>query len=311
MSIKIIFYLIKAFRPVHWIKNLSIFAALLFSPHLLSIKSFELLVNAFFAFCLATSATYIFNDIIDAPYDHAHPIKKHRPIASGKISIRLAAMTALILIGISTFIASFINNPIFSILLYIYLSLQFLYTIWLKNISVIDILTIASGFVLRVYAGAFVIDAHLSVWFMLCVISVALFLASGKRRAEIGIIQKANVTRKSLSNYSKPLLNSYVTMFGNAAWMSWALYTFYESPQVTNDIWVLLSEISRTTTISKLLMITIPVAIFGIMRYQSLIFQNKTEAPEKLLLTDKSLVISSLLWVGLVIIILYAGIAEH
>ncbi|MCS7091883.1 MAG: decaprenyl-phosphate phosphoribosyltransferase [Patescibacteria group bacterium] len=310
MSIKIIFYLIKAFRPVHWVKNLSIFAALLFSPHLFSTNSFELLVLAFLSFCLATSATYIFNDVVDAPYDRAHPIKKHRPIASGKIPIPLAVATTLILIGTSTFISSFLN-PIFSILLYLYLLLQFLYTMWLKNISVIDILTIASGFLLRVYAGAFVIDAHLSVWFMLCVISVALFLASGKRRAEIGIIQKANVTRKSLSNYSKPLLNSYVTMFGNAAWMSWALYTFYESPQVTNDIWILLSEISRTTTISKLLMITIPVAIFGIMRYQSLIFQNKTEAPEKLLLTDKSLVFSSILWVSLVTLILYGGIAEH
>lgn len=298
-------------RLVHWIKNLSIFAALLFSPHLFSIRNVEVLILAFFSFCFVTSATYIFNDIIDAPYDRAHPIKKQRPIASGKIPIPIALALALALIIIASFIASFLKNPLFSISMYIYLLLQFLYTLLLKNISVVDILTIASGFLIRVYAGAFVIDAHLSVWFMLCVISVSLFLASGKRRAEIGITQNTNPTRKSLSNYSESLLNSYVTMFGNAAWMSWALYTFYESPQVTSDLWMFLSEISRATTVSKLLMITIPVSIFGIMRYQSLIFQNKTESPEKLLLTDKGLIASIVLWTSLVMLILYGGIAEH
>lgn len=311
MNIKMIFYLIKEMRLVHWIKNLSIFAALLFSPHLFSIRNVEILIFAFFSFCLVTSAAYIFNDIIDSPYDRAHPIKKQRPIASGKIPIPIALGLSLVLIVIAIFIASFLKNPLFSISIYIYLLLQFLYTLLLKNISVVDILTIASGFLIRVYAGAFVIDAHLSVWFMLCVISVSLFLASGKRRAEIGITQNTKLTRKSLSNYSKSLLNSYVTMFGNAAWMSWALYTFYESPQVTSDLWMFLSEISRTTTVSKLLMITIPVSIFGIMRYQSLIFQNKTESPEKLLLTDKGLIASIVLWTSLVMLILYGGIAEH
>jgi 4-hydroxybenzoate polyprenyltransferase len=309
--ISILISLIRAARPIHWVKNLALFAALLFSPELYSPSNVWLLLLAFVAYACATSATYIFNDIIDAPFDRMHPIKRNRPIASGKLPIVLASIASFTLAVSALSIATFFS-PLFSLTLYIYLGIQVLYSLWLKHISVIDILVIASGFVLRVYAGAFVIDAHLSVWFLLCVISIALFLASGKRRAEIGIVDTSKaITRKSLTHYSKPLLNSYVTMFGNAAWMSWALFTFFESPQVSSDLWVILADISRTTTISKLLMITIPVAIFGIMRYQSLIFLDRTEAPEKLLLTDKSLVISSMIWAGLVVMILYSGVSVY
>jgi len=140
---------------------------------------------------------------------------------------------------------------------------------------------------------------------------VALFLASGKRRAELGSISSAKgITRKSLSKYTDTLLDSYVTMFANATWMSWALFTFFESPPASIPVWIFLAEISRTTTISKLLMSTIPLVIFGIMRYQALIFENRSEAPEKLLLTDKALVSSVILWTGLVIWILYGGVAH-
>ncbi len=114
----------------------------------------------------------------------------------------------------------------------------------------------------------------------------------------------------SLTKYQKELLDSYVTMFGNAAWMSWALFTFFESPTTSRGVWLFLAELSRTTAISKLLMATIPVVIFGIMRYEALIFENKSEAPEKLLLTDKSLVAAALLWIGMVVWILYGGVAS-
>ena len=119
-------------------------------------------------------------------------------------------------------------NQIFTILILIYIGLQILYSLGLKNIPVIDILIIATGFILRVYGGAVVINAHLSVWFLLCVVSASLFLAAGKRRAEINLLEAVDGgTRKSLTKYSKELLNSYVTMFGNATWMSWSLYTFF------------------------------------------------------------------------------------
>ncbi len=297
--------IVRIARPVHWVKNLALFAALIFSGQLFSEYQFINVVWAFIAFSLATSATYTFNDILDVKQDQLHPIKKHRPIASGRLPVSYAIFTLLSFTVLSILIATSLP-PLFRFSIYAYLILQFFYSIWLKHIPVIDILVIASGFIIRVYAGAFVIDAHLSVWFLLCVISVALFLASGKRRAELGIVgEHTDKTRSTLSHYTRPLLNAYVTMFGNAAWMSWALFTFYESPPVDTRFWTFLAEISRTTTISKLLMITIPVVIFGIMRYQSLIFEDRSEAPEKVLLTDKSLVISLALWAGLVVWILY------
>jgi len=208
----------------------------------------------------------------------------------------------------SIFIASQLNS-LFLLTIVGYLSLQAAYSLGLKNIHIIDILIIAAGFVIRVYAGAFVINVHLSVWFLLCVISTALFLASGKRRAELNILETSGVTRKTLLKYQRELLNSFVTMFGNAAWMSWALFTFFESPRASLPVWIVLAEISRTTTINKLLMITIPVVIFGIMRYQSLIFESKSEAPERLLLTDKTLISSVVLWTVLVVWIIYGGLS--
>ncbi len=266
---------------------------------------FNKVLIAFFSFCFASSATYVFNDIFDAKLDRLHPIKRRRPIASGKINTATASVIIIILTSISLFLAQKLNT-LFLFTLVSYLSIQATYSMGLKNFYVVDILIIASGFILRVYAGAFVINSHLSVWFLLCVISVALFLAAGKRRAEQGTIPQGN-TRVSLTKYKRELLNSYVTMFGNAAWMSWSLFTFFESPPPNLPVWLFLAEISRTTTISKLLMLTIPVVIFGIMRYESLIFEDRSESPESLLLKDRALVFSVLLWVFMIVTILYGS----
>ncbi|OGM18636.1 hypothetical protein A2686_04175 [Candidatus Woesebacteria bacterium RIFCSPHIGHO2_01_FULL_38_10] len=302
--------LIKVARPIHWIKNLALFAALIFTGKLFESTHFSKTLFAFISFNLATSAAYIFNDLLDAKEDRLHPIKRFRPIASRKLPTFFALVAIFAFISSSLFIADKLNS-LFFLTVSGYLFLQTFYSLGLKNIPIIDILIIAAGFIIRVYAGAFVINAHLSVWFLLCVISVALFLASGKRRAELGSISSAKgITRKSLSKYTDTLLDSYVTMFANATWMSWALFTFFESPPASIPVWIFLAEISRTTTISKLLMSTIPLVIFGIMRYQALIFENRSEAPEKLLLTDKALVSSVILWTGLVIWILYGGVAH-
>jgi len=304
------FQILKIIRPLHWTKNLALYAALIFTGTLF-IKSYFIQISwAFIVFCLITSATYIFNDIMDAKSDRLHPIKKERPIAKGTIPIKFAFVLFLVFTLLSFYLASHLN-PLFTFLIAGYLLIQIAYSLGLKNLAIVDILIIASGFIIRVYAGAVVINAHLSVWFLLCVISVALFLASGKRRAELGVIQGATITtRKSLSKYSKPLLDSYVTMFGNAAWLSWALFTFFESPPATLPIWLFLAEISKATTINKLLMITIPVVIYGIMRYESLIFEDRSEAPEKLLLTDVSLITAVIIWLFLVVFILYGGVSS-
>ncbi|OGM31869.1 hypothetical protein A2803_01125 [Candidatus Woesebacteria bacterium RIFCSPHIGHO2_01_FULL_44_21] len=302
--------LIKLARPVHWVKNLGIFAALVFSGGLMDPIQFKTVFWAFLAFSLLASGIYIINDIFDVERDRAHPRKKNRPIASGKIPVWMAAVVAATLLSTALVWAEAISH-FFFILLSIYVVMQIAYSVALKHIHVVDILIIAAGFVIRVYSGAFIIEAHLSVWFLLCVISVALFLAAGKRRAEYGSLGGAGETRKSLAGYSRELLNSYVTMFGNAAWMSWALFTFYESPRVVTNLWIFLAELSNTASINKLLMITIPVTIFGIMRYESLIFAERSEAPEKLLLTDKGLIISVFIWVFLVVWILYGGVATY
>ena len=302
--------IIKVARPVHWIKNGALFAAIIFSGNLFSEVLFLKVFIAFISFSLATSAAYIFNDIIDAPLDRVHPIKRNRPIAAKRLSLPEATGAMFIFFVASVYLALGLNS-LFLLTLLGYLVMQVVYSLGLKNVAIIDIIIIAAGFIIRVYAGAFAIDAHLSVWFLLCVISVALFLASGKRRAELGVIAASpGTTRKSLTKYSKTLLDSYVTMFGNAAWMSWALFTFFESPSAALPVWLFLAELSRTTTVNKLLMITIPVVIFGIMRYESLIFENRSESPEKLFLTDKALIASIILWLGLVIWVLYGGVTN-
>ena len=283
---------VKIARPVHWIKNLSLFAAILLTGTLFEKGLFLDVFWAFIAFNFATSATYIFNDVLDVKQDRLHPTKKNRPIASGKLPIGFAVFEAIALSLFALFAALSLGN-LFFLLVTGYLVMQFLYSLGLKNLPIIDILIIAAGFIIRVYAGAFVINAHLSVWFLLCVISVALFLASGKRRAELNLLKETNeITRTSLVRYKKELLNSYVTMFGNASWMSWSLYTFFESPKASLPVWLFLAELSRTTTINKLLMVTIPLVIFGIMRYEAVIFEGKSEAPEKVLLSDRPLIIS-------------------
>lgn len=296
-------------RPVHWIKNISIFAALIFSGTLFIPSYLKTSLLAFVSFCLISSSAYIFNDIIDKKRDQLHPFKKYRPIASGKISTNIALVESLFLSLCSLFIANKVND-IFLTLIVAYLILQVLYSLVLKNFAILDILIIATGFILRIYGGAFAINAHLSVWFLLCVISVSLFLASGKRRAELNTGENNKTkTRLSLSNYNKELLNSYVTMFGNAAWLSWSLFAFFESPRISLPIWLILAEISKTITINKLLMTTIPIVIFAIMRYEKLIFDNKTERPEKLILTDIPLVASVLIWGIMIIWIFYSGAA--
>jgi decaprenyl-phosphate phosphoribosyltransferase len=308
-TVSLFLAVIEAARPTQWLKNLAIFAALIFTGDLYDNLLFHKVFLAFIAFCFTTSATYLFNDIIDAKKDVQHPIKKNRPIPSGRLPIPLAFIfsTCFALVSLSVSIGL---NELFFYTVLSYLVIQISYSLFLKNLAIIDILVIASGFIIRIYAGAFVINAHLSVWFLLCVISAALFLAAGKRRAELGVIvNTSGETRKSLTHYSKPLLDSFVTMFGNAAWLSWALFTFFESPRASLPIWLFLAEISKTTTINKLLMITIPVTIFAIMRYESLIFADRSEAPEKVLLSDKGLVVSVFVWIFLVIWVYYGGIS--
>lgn len=272
---------------------------------------FLTVLQATAVFCLITSSVYIFNDIIDAPSDRLHPLKKNRPIASGKVPIPTALFIAILLFTISMWLALQISF-FFFFLSFLYVLLHFAYTLWLKHIPILDVMAIASGFILRVYAGAVAIDAHINVWLLLCVVSFSLFLAIGKRRSEKTLLRSKSLKaqRQVLSHYPENLLGIYTSMFANTTWLTYALFTFQQQVFITQgNVLTLMADLPRAFVNQKLLMLTIPLVIYGVMRYLQLIYdQDKGESPEEVLLNDWPLILTVGIWVILLIIIIY-GIA--
>lgn len=299
--------LIKTARPKQALKNLALFAPLVFSGNLFVLGKFLIALRCTIIFTILTSSIYIFNDIIDLPRDQLHPFKKNRPIAKGSLPLPAALFVSIVGLFSALYLA-YLHNFFFFLTALTYLLLQLFYSLWLKNIVVADILAIAGGFVLRVYAGAFALGVHMSVWFLLCVISLALFLAAGKRRAELAILTEAShKTRQSLVFYSPELLDSYLAMFANAAWLSYALFTFFFPPPPIAKRFPFWADLPLTLAgVNKWLMITIPIVIFGIMRYLRIIFEGSwAEAPEKVLLGDWPLLATILFWGIMVVGIIY------
>ena len=304
----------KTARPRQWVKNLTLYAALIFTGNLLPaswvIRDFQIVTAGIIAFTLVASGIYFLNDLIDLKADLAHPFKRFRPVASGKIS----KILAFLIFSVSSIIGlSFARqlSGLFFMVVGGYWLMQILYSVWLKNVEVVDVFIIALGFFLRVLAGGIIINAHLSIWFLLCVISVSLFLAVGKRRAEMAILaeQGAASHRKVMKFYTPSILDAYLIMFATSSFLSWALFTFnfYEQagPSTVPTTLILLS---KTLTINKWLMATIPVVIFGIMRYIRIIYDgSKAETPEKVILQDLPLLFTVALWAFMVIGVLYIG----
>lgn len=300
--------LIKTARPKQALKNLAILAPLIFSGYLLvPDKAFKAFF-AVFSFTLLTTAVYFINDMVDLPRDRLHPFKKKRPLASGELPLPIALFFAIILLFASLGLAAFLNSFFFLSLL-AYFGLQLGYSFWLKNLIVFDVIVIASGFVLRVYAGSLAINVHMDVWFLLCVVSLSLFLAVGKRRAELAVLDEkaAPQHRKTLSFYKAELLDAYLAMFANSAWLAYALFTFFAPrPAVHQKLSFLLDLPQAFSGINKWLMLTIPVVIYGIMRYLSVIYQgSRAESPERVLLSDKALLGATFLWIFMVFVIVY------
>jgi 4-hydroxybenzoate polyprenyltransferase len=308
--------LLKTARPRQWIKNLTLYAALVFNGYLFPWRIFSrdlvVVTYAVAAFTMVAVAVYFLNDVADIKADQAHPFKKKRPIAAGRVSVKQAIVTAGLL-GIGGLWWAYFLSPLFFWTILGYLILQLLYSFWLKNVEVVDVFIIAMGFFLRVVAGAIVINAHLSIWFLLCVISTSLFLAVGKRRAELAILteqSQAVIHRKVMGKYSSNILDAYLSMFSTAAFLSWALYTFnfYEQGGLSSTP-IALTMISKTLTINKWLMATIPVVIFGIMRYIRIIYDGaRAETPERVILSDLPLLLSVATWGLTVIAVLYGGL---
>lgn len=306
----ILWALVKTTRPRQWIKNGALLAPVVFSGFLLVPGKLDLVLRAIVIFTMISASVYVFNDLLDIEADKKHPFKKKRPLASGELPIPIAvfAMLSSVIIGLA--LAYSMNMFFFAICL-TYLTVSGgLYTFVLKRMPIVDVITIATGYVLRVYAGAVVIDAHMSVWFLLTVISLSLFLAVGKRKSEMTLLQGSGNTmavRETLKRYTEDLLNIYTSMFATATWLTYALFTFNQ-PKIAFEGRVLtfMSLLPRTFLSEKWLMLTTPLVVYGVMRYLQLIYErNEGESPERVLLSDKPLIVTVGVWGIMVIGLLY------
>lgn len=309
---KHLYDILRLLRPRQWVKNLAIFAAVTFTGELFNPIATIPVIIGFFVFCGISSASYIINDIIDVKNDRMHPFKKFRPLAHGDVNIKFAAFLAFFLIVMSLGLASLVN-PTFFLFIIGYLLLQIFYSTYLKTIPVIDILAIAAGYILRVYGGEFASGYHISVWLLLTTISISLFLAIGKRRSELTLltaIKNANIaaTRKTLSHYSERLLDVYASIFATSTFITYALFTFLENPTGIHLSLggVLTPDLLPGIFQRKWLMLTIIPVVYGLMRYlQDIYEKNEGESPEKVLFSDKPLLIAIAIWVFMVIFIIY------
>ncbi len=297
--------IIQSMRPRQWTKNLALFVGLVFAQQLFIIASFERAFVAFVVFCLASSSVYIFNDLLDLERDRQHPTKSKRPLARGDLPISWAIATiATLLLGCAGLIALIMYIPtqqndtyaslgganvLFVLTIITYLLLMALYSLWLKHIVLLDVFIIASGFVLRILAGAVVIPVTISPWLYLVTILLSLFLALSKRRHELVLLQdEASSHRQILKEYSLPLLDQLITIVTAATIMAYSLYTF------------------QGPTGNHRLMITIPLVVYGMFRYLYLIHMRmEGGSPEEVLLRDRHMLGSVVLCIALIIFVLY------
>jgi decaprenyl-phosphate phosphoribosyltransferase len=301
--------ILRTARPRQWLKNLGLFATILVTGHIFEGPAFLHTVWGFGVFCLLSSSNYLFNDVMDAPRDKKHPFKKFRPVASGQLPIPIAICTSVIF-AIIGLIVSYSLGQTFFFLSLVFIILEYSYTLFFKHISLIDILAITGAYFLRVYAGEALTGYHISVWLALAAFSLALFLAIGKRRAELTLIQRfsgvvTSDTRASLSHYSEKLLDTYTAMFANSTFITYAFYTFLERPVNQGFFFRGYSDFASDLPGRKWLMISIPFVLYGIMRYMQLIYEGKGESPEQVLLSDKPLLVTIFLWVVGVFLVIY------
>ncbi len=306
---QLLFAIGRTARPRQWLKNLAVFTTILFTGQLFVPSLFWLTVRAFIVFCLLSSSNYIFNDVLDAPHDRKHPFKKFRPVASGKLPVRLALVISLGF-GVAGLILSSTLGWSFFLLAVLFITLEYLYSLFLKHISVIDILSITAAYFLRVYAGEAATGYHISIWLALAALSLALFLAVGKRRAELTLIQGfkgvlPKDTRESLTHYSEKLLDTYTAMFANSTFITYAFYTFLTRPENRGFFFRNYTDFTVELPGRKWMMISIPFVLFGIMRYMQLIYEGKGESPEKILTSDLPLLTTVILWALSVLIVVY------
>jgi 4-hydroxybenzoate polyprenyltransferase len=285
-------HLLLSLRPGQWTKNLLVFAGLLFGQRLGDPRAVARALGAFVIFCALSGAVYLINDVLDRESDRRHPLKRARPIASGALPVATALAAAAILGG-GALAASTALGGSFTLVAAAYLGLLVLYSASLKNIVIIDVLTIAIGFVLRAVAGAVAVDVQISRWLFICTILLALFIALAKRRHEIVLLAGAAPGHRAiLKEYSPYLLDQMIAVVTASTLISYALYT-------TSPDTVLKFGTSR-------LDLTIPFPLYGIFRYLYLVHQREGGgSPADLLLTDRPLLVCVALWAFAVALIIY------
>ena len=305
--INLIYQIIRTARPRQWLKNLSVFAPPIFLGNFFVPSVFIAGSKAFIAFCVLSSGTYFINDIIDAPKDRLHPIKKNRPIASGKISLGFAWLIAFILVTVAVVCSALFIGSFFTLAIITYAIIQIFYSLYFRNVIIMDALVVATGFVLRVFAGGFAVNSSVSSWLVLTTIGLSLLLAFGKRRSEKTILAEhlTNAqTRGTLRHYPDTLLDSMISMSASFCIVAYSLFAFQISPQIVgNTIVSILPSILRSP---KWMMLTIPIVIYGVARYLYIIYEKKGgESPERVLLSDRPILSTVLLWIVSIMLIVY------
>ncbi len=282
--------LLKTMRPKQWPKNVFIFTALVFVEQLFTLVPLLKTIAAFALFCLMSSTVYLINDVADVEKDRQHPTKRLRPLASGQLKPSVA-ITAAVLIPLVTLPLSFLLDPYFGLVALAYLLTMIFYSFVLKNIVILDVLTVAAGFVLRAVAGAVVISVPISPWLYVCTTLLALFIGISRRRHELVLLaENANEHRASLNEYSLPLLDQMIAVVTSATIIAYSLYTF-SAPNLPPN---------------HAMMLTIPFVLYGLFRYLYLIHvENKGGTPEEIFLSDLPMMIALGLWALAVIAILY------
>lgn len=290
--ITMLWAIVRSMRPKQWVKNLLVFAPLIFSQNLFNaIKLLETFAG-FIAFCLVSGAVYIINDILDRENDRSHPKKKFRPIAAGEINVGTAGIAAVlaVVLGIG---GGFVLTLRFGLLILSYFILQLAYSLYLKKIVVLDVMVVATGFAIRAISGTFLVQVQISPWLFVCAILLALFLALAKRRHELLYLEGGGISHRSvLGKYSETLLDQMIAVATSSTVIAYCLYTI--APETVHKF--------KTHN----LILTVPFVLYGIYRYLYLVYRKEEGgAPEKVLFTDVPLIIDIVLWLLSVVAVLY------
>ncbi len=290
--------LIRTMRPKQWAKNGFVFAGLLFDQKLDDLEAFGRVLLTFGLFSLMASAVYLMNDLVDIERDRLHPKKKNRPLPSGQLPVRLALSAAIILPLVALGIA-IVLSPSLALVLAIYLLLQIAYSLQLKKVVLIDVFSIAAGFLLRTIAGVVVIEVtNFSPWLYVCAGLLALFMAIGKRRQELLLLQNADSTnaadvRDTFKGYNLPLLDDMLRMVVTSTAIAYTLYT--------TEAQTILVEVRP-----EYMLLTVPFVYYGLFRYLYVIHrEGKGGDPTEVLFEDRPLQIAIGCWLAVVFVLLY------